>query len=57
VANTILMSVFERTREIGTLMAMGTTRGRLRAMFLAEGVGIGVIGGALGLLIGASLAT
>src|SRR4051794_22981964 len=56
VANTILMSVFERTREIGTLMAMGTTRGRLRAMFMAEGVGIGVIGGALGLLIGASLA-
>lgn len=56
VANTILMSVFERTREIGTLMAMGTTRGRLRAMFVAEGVGIGVIGGALGLLIGASLA-
>ena len=56
VANTILMSVFERTREIGTLMAMGTTRGRLRAMFVAEGVGIGVIGGAFGLLIGASLA-
>jgi len=56
VANTILMSVFERTREIGTLMAMGTTRGRLRAMFVAEGVGIGVIGGILGLLIGASLA-
>jgi len=56
VANTILMSVFERTREIGTLMAMGTTRGRLRAMFVAEGVGIGVIGGLLGLTIGALLA-
>jgi len=56
VANTILMSVFERTREIGTLMAMGTTRRRLRAMFVAEGVGIGVIGGLLGLAIGAALA-
>jgi len=56
VANTILMSVFERTREIGTLMAIGTTRGRLRAMFVAEGVSIGVIGGVLGLTIGALLA-
>jgi putative ABC transport system permease protein len=56
VANTILMSVFERTREIGTLMAMGTTRGRLRAMFMAEGVGIGIIGGLLGLAIGVLLA-
>ncbi len=56
VANTILMSVFERTREIGTLMAMGTTRGRLRAMFMAEGVGIGIIGGLLGLTIGVLLA-
>ncbi len=57
VANTILMSVLERTREIGTLMAMGTTRGRLRAMFVTEGVGIGVIGGLLGLTVGWLLAT
>ena len=57
VANTILMSIFERTREIGTLMAIGTTRGRLRKMFIAEGVTIGVIGGVLGLAIGALLAT
>jgi len=57
VANTILMSVFERTREIGTLMAMGTTRWRLRRMFVAEGMMIGVIGGVLGLTIGALLAT
>ena len=56
VANTILMSVFERTREIGTLMAIGTTRGRLRSMFVAEGVSIGVIGGILGLAIGWLLA-
>ncbi len=57
VANTILMSVLERTREIGTLMAMGTTRGRLRAMFVGEGIGIGIIGGLLGVSAGWLLAT
>jgi putative ABC transport system permease protein len=56
VANTILMSLFERTREIGTLMAIGTTRGRLRRMFIAEGMMIGLIGGVLGLALGALLA-
>jgi putative ABC transport system permease protein len=53
VANTILMSVFERTREIGTLMAIGTTRGRIARMFLLEGLFIGIIGGALALGAGA----
>ena len=52
VANTIMMSIFERTREIGTLMAIGTKRIRLWAMFLLEGLFIGVLGGALGLLVG-----
>jgi putative ABC transport system permease protein len=53
VANTILMSVFERTREIGTLMAMGTPRGTVWRMFLLEGVFVGLLGGALGLAAGA----
>lgn len=53
VANTILMSVFERTREIGTLMAIGTPRGTVWRMFLLEGVVIGLLGGALGLAAGA----
>jgi len=53
VANTILMSVFERTREIGTLMAIGTPRGTVWRMFLAEGMFIGVIGGGIGLAVGA----
>ena len=57
VANTILMSVFERTREIGTLMAIGTTRARLWRMFLAEGFSIGVIGCVLGLTAGVALAS
>jgi putative ABC transport system permease protein len=57
VANTIMMSIFERTREIGTMMAIGTTRGRIWRMFLAEGLSIGVLGGGLGLIIGSALAT
>lgn len=56
VANTILMSVFERTREIGTLMAIGTTRGRIWQMFLSEGVVIGILGAVLGVIAGAATA-
>jgi putative ABC transport system permease protein len=53
VANTIMMSVFERTREIGTLMAIGTPRGTVWRMFLLEGVFIGLLGGVLGVAAGA----
>lgn len=56
VANTMAMSVFERTREIGTLTAIGTTRGGIWRMFLAEGVMIGVIGAVAGVVCGALLA-
>jgi putative ABC transport system permease protein len=55
VANTIAMSTFERTREIGTLMAVGTTRGQVWRMFFAEGVLVGAFGGVLGLAAGALL--
>jgi putative ABC transport system permease protein len=52
VANTITMSIFERTREIGTLMAIGTTRARVWMMFLLEGLFIGLLGGVLGIAVG-----
>ncbi len=55
VANTIMMSIFERTREIGTLMAIGTTRGRVWRMFLLEGLIIGAIGGILGVAFGSAV--
>lgn len=57
VANTILMSIFERTREIGTLMAIGVTRGRVWRMFFLEGLMTGILGGILGVAAGALLAT
>jgi putative ABC transport system permease protein len=53
VINTILMSVFERTSEIGTLMALGTSRKRIIGMFLAESFWIGIIGGMIGATLGA----
>lgn len=56
VANTIVMSIFERTREIGTLMAIGVTRGRVWRMFFLEGLMTGVLGGILGVAAGALIA-
>jgi putative ABC transport system permease protein len=56
VANTILMSAFERVREIGTLMAIGTERSRIWNIFLLEGLFVGILGGLAGLAAGGSLA-
>lgn len=55
VVNTMLMSVFERTREIGTLMSMGFTRQRIAALFLSEAALLGMFASAVGAAIGASL--
>jgi putative ABC transport system permease protein len=52
IANTMLMSVFERVREIGTMRALGTKPRQVTQMFLLEGLVIGVIGALLGLVLG-----
>ena len=49
VANTLLMSVLERTREIGTLLAVGMTRGRVAGLFMTEALVQAFIGASLGL--------
>jgi putative ABC transport system permease protein len=56
IANTMTMAVFERTREIGTMMALGTRRRRVVGMFVVEGAFLGVVGGLLGLAVGVGLA-
>jgi ABC-type antimicrobial peptide transport system permease subunit len=52
IANTMVMAIYERTREIGILKAMGASSGEIRQMFMFEAGFIGFIGGALGLLLG-----
>jgi len=56
ILNTMMMSVVERTGEIGTMMATGTRRHRVLRLFVTEGLVLGVIGGAIGLVIGVLLA-
>ena len=56
IANTMMMAIFERTREIGTVMALGTRRRGVICMFILEGLTLGLIGGALGIAIGVVLA-
>lgn len=55
VINTMLMSIMERTREIGTLMAMGTTQKEVLILFLFEGLLLGMIGSFIGSLLGGGL--
>jgi putative ABC transport system permease protein len=52
IVNTLALSVFERTREIGLMRAVGTTQKQVRRMILIESVLIAVLGSALGLLLG-----
>jgi len=52
VANTLLMSVFERTREMGILAALGLKGRQIMAMFLIESGTLGAIGVILGVLLG-----
>jgi putative ABC transport system permease protein len=50
--NTLLMSMFERTREIGTMLAMGTPRGWIVALFVLEATLLGVMGAVAGVVAG-----
>jgi putative ABC transport system permease protein len=52
ILNTFLMAIFERTREFGVLMAIGTTPGRLTKVLLIESMTLTFIGVIAGILIG-----
>jgi putative ABC transport system permease protein len=53
--NTMLMSVLERTREIGVLRALGWQRRQVVGMILKEALVLGLIGGGVGLLLGMAM--
>jgi putative ABC transport system permease protein len=55
IINTLALSVFERTRELGLLRAIGMTRGQVRAMVRWESVVISVIGAIIGAALGIGL--
>jgi putative ABC transport system permease protein len=52
IVNTLVLSVYERTREIGMLRAIGTTRRQMRRIVRYESVITSIIGGVLGAILG-----
>ncbi len=52
VVNTLLMNVLERRREIAMLRSLGMTRGQVVSLILSESVAMGLLGGALGVILG-----
>jgi putative ABC transport system permease protein len=51
ITNTMVMSIYEQTKEIGILKAMGASNGQILGVFLIQSAVIGLIGGVVGLLI------
>jgi len=52
ILNVMIMSVYERIREIGTMIAIGTSPGKIMGLFLSEGFFLGLISGLAGNIIG-----
>ena len=52
IANTMLMAILERTKEIGMLRALGMTDGQLLLSYVAEATLVGLLGSAAGVLVG-----
>jgi putative ABC transport system permease protein len=55
VVNAMLMSVYERTREVGTLLSMGFSRSRIAVLFLCEAGALGTLSALLGAGIGVAI--
>ena len=53
----MLMVVMERTKEIGMLMAIGMRKGRIFRMIVVESILLSLVGGILGIIAGAAVAT
>jgi ABC-type lipoprotein release transport system permease subunit len=55
ILNLLLMAIYERTREIGVLGAMGLKPGQISLLFVLEGIMIGLVGVTAGILLGLAL--
>jgi putative ABC transport system permease protein len=55
ILNVMLMAVYERVREIGTLAAIGTLPRKILTLFLVEGFFLGIAGAVVGVLVGLGL--
>ncbi len=55
IVNTMLMSVFERVREIGTMLSVGVKQGQILQIFVLEALTLGIIGAAIGVVFGSAL--
>ena len=56
IVSTLIMGVMEKTKDIGILRALGTTRGKIRKIFLFQGLVVGLTGVLFGSLAGLALA-
>lgn len=52
ISNTMLMAIFERIRELGMMRSLGMSDNKIRAAFVVEAMGIGLIGSAIGTVLG-----
>ena len=52
ITNVMIMAVYERIREIGTIAAIGTPPGRILSMFVIEGFCLGIVGAVIGNVVG-----
>jgi putative ABC transport system permease protein len=55
IMNVMVMAVYERIREIGTIAAIGTLPGKIVAMFLIEGLSLGLFGAVVGDILGVAV--
>jgi len=56
-ANALLTSVYERVREIGTMLAVGATKRQVLTLFVIESSALGLVGGFVGALVGTLIVT
>src|SRR3990172_18328 len=55
IMNVMVMAVYERIREIGTIAAIGTLPGKILSMFMIEGFCLGIVGALIGNIVGVSI--